>query len=68
MDKGIGINSNGEYSKRSTNIYNAIVNCTRILSAEALDRPALLEPARRSLDLSCHLVHNDTTIVTSISR
>ena len=39
-----------------------------ILSAEALDRPALLEPARRSLDLSCHLVHNDTTIVTSISR
>ena len=50
------------------NIYSAIVNCTLILSAEALDRPALLEPARRSLDLSCHLVHNDTTIVTSISR
>ena len=68
MGKGIGINSNGEYSKRSTNIYNAIVNCTRILSAEALDRPALSEPARRRLDLSCHLVHNDTTIVTSISR
>jgi len=62
LDKGIDINSNGEY------IYNAIVNCTRILSAEALDRPALLEPARRRLDLSCHLVHNDTTIVTSISR
>jgi len=68
LDKGIDINSNGEYSEQSTSIYSAIVNCTLILSAEALDRPALLEPARRSLDLSCHLVHNDTTIVTSISR
>ena len=68
LEEGIDINSDGEYSERSTGIYNAIVNRALILSAEALDRPTLLEPVRRSLDFSYHLIHSDATIVTSISR
>ena len=68
LEEGIDINSDGEYSERSTGIYNAIVNRALILSAEALDRPTLLGPVRKSLDFSYHLIHSDAPIVTSISR
>ena len=67
LGEGIDINADGEYSERSTGVYNAVVNRALIRAAHVLERPDLLEPVRRNLDLSYHLLHADATAVTSIS-
>ena len=68
LGEGIDINADGEYSERSTGVYNAVVNRALIRAAQVLARPDLLEPVRRNLDLSYHLLHADATAVTSISK
>ena len=68
LQEGIDANADGEYIERSTGVYNAVVNRSLRFVAEILDRPELLEPVRRNLDLSYHLMHGDGTVVTSISR
>ena len=64
----IDINADGEYIERSAGVYNAICNRSLRLAADALNRPELLEPVRRNLDLSYHMLHADGTVVTSFSR
>ena len=61
-------NADGEYIERSAGTYNAICNRALRLAADALNRPQLLEPVRRNLDLSYHMLHADGTVVTSFSR
>ena len=68
LDEGMDINADGEYSERSTGVYNAIVNRALIRAAHVLKRPDLLKPVRRNLDLAYHLLHADATAVTSISK
>ena len=68
LNEGIDINADGEYIERSTGVYNAIVNRSLIRAAAALERPELLDPVRRNLDISFHLLHADATVVTSISK
>ena len=64
----IDINADGEYIERSTGVYNAVCNRSLRLAADALNRPDLLEPVRRNLDLSYHMLHADGTVVTSFSQ
>lgn len=64
----IDINADGEYIERSAGGYNAICNRSLRLTAEALDRPDLLDPIRKNLDLSYHMLHDDGTVVTSFSN
>lgn len=68
LGEGIDINADGEYSERSTGVYNAVINRALIRAAHVLARPDLLAPVRRNLDLSYHLLHADATAVTSISK
>ena len=64
----IDINADGEYIERSTGVYNAVCNRSLRLAADALNRPDLLEPVRRNLDLSYHMLHADGMVVTSFSQ
>jgi hypothetical protein len=64
----IDINPDGEYTERSTGVYNAICNRSLRLTAELLDRPELYDPVRHNLDTSYHLLHADGSVVTSLSR
>ncbi len=64
----IDMNADGEYIERSAGAYNAICNRALRLAADALDQPELLEPVRKNLDLSYHMLHADGTVVTSFSR
>ena len=63
----IDINADGEYSERSTGVYNAVCNRSLRLAATALQRPELLQAVRLNLDFSYHLLHPDASVVTSIS-
>ena len=64
----IDINADGEYTERSAGVYNAVCNRSLRIAAEALDRPELLDPVRRNLDLSYHLLHADGTVFTGVSQ
>lgn len=67
FNEGIDINEDGMYSERSTGGYNANCNRHLIVAAEALAKPELLEPVRRNLVSTVELMHDDFSIVTSIS-
>jgi hypothetical protein len=67
LDETIDINADGEYTERSTGVYNAICNRFLRIAADRLNRPDLLEPVRQNLTLSYHLLHADGSVVTSIS-
>ena len=67
LDETIDINADGEYTERSTGVYNAICNRFLRIAADLLDRPDLLDAVRRNLTLSYYLLHADGSVVTSIS-
>lgn len=67
LAEGIDINDDGEYSERSTGVYNAVCNRSLRLIADYLDMPWLLEPVRRNLDMMCHLLDADGSVVTLMS-
>jgi len=63
----VDINEDGQFSERSAGIYNAACDRSLRLMADHLQRPELLEPVRRNLDMMVHLFHPDWTVVTSMS-
>lgn len=67
MAETIDINEDGEYSERSTGVYNAVCNRSLRMIADALDMPEYLAPVRKNLDFMCHLLHEDGTVVTTFS-
>jgi len=67
LAEGIDINDDGEYTERSHGVYTNIVNCHLLAAAEALDRPALFDPIRRSLHTMVDLMDEDWTVVTEFS-
>lgn len=67
LAEGIDINADGEYSERSTGVYNAVSNRAIRVMADCLDMPHLLDHVRKNLDFMSHLFHADGSVVTSIS-
>lgn len=64
----IDVNADGDYTERSSGVYNAVCNRSLRFIADNLKRPDLLDPVRKNLDLMTHLFHDDGTVVTSISN
>jgi hypothetical protein len=64
----VDINPDGEYTERSTAVYNAICNRSLRLTAESLNCPELLDPVRQNLDASYRLLHADGSVITSLSN
>lgn len=64
----IDIDADGQYTEKSTSVYSPLVNRCLITMARLLDRPELLEPVRKNLEMTKYLVRENGELVTEVSR
>lgn len=68
LAEGPDIDADGLWSERSPNYASAVSGPSFLVLAAVLDRPALLDPVRRSLDATLALLLPDDTVETVQSR
>jgi hypothetical protein len=68
LAEGIDLDADGQFTEKSTTVYSPIVDHALITVARLLDRPGLLEPVRRNLEMTLYYVHPDGEVVTEASR
>jgi hypothetical protein len=68
LGEGIYIDSDGQFEERSAGIYSRVTVNAFVTMSRLLDRPALLDPVRRNLDMNLHYLHPDGEVETIGSR
>ncbi len=64
----VDIDADGQFTEKSTSVYSPVVDRALLTVARLLDRPALLEPVRRNLEMTLYYIHPDGEVVTEASR
>ncbi len=68
LSENIDIDPDGQFTERSSSIYSPLTDRCLITVARLLDRPALLEPVRRNLEMTMYYVHADGEVATEGSK
>lgn len=65
---GFDLDSEGQFTERSTGIYDEVSDQAFILMAWLLDRPALFDLPRKNLETLLYFLHPNDEIATDISH
>ena len=68
LAEGIDIDADGQFSERSTSVYSPTCDRVLLTVARLLERPALLEPVRRNLEMTLFYLHANGDVATEASR
>lgn len=68
LAENVDIDPDGQFTERSTSIYSPLTDRCLVTIARLLDRPNLLDPVRRNLEMSLYYLHADGQIATEGSR
>ncbi|WPP48484.1 hypothetical protein [Catalinimonas niigatensis] len=64
LKEKIDIDEDGQYNEQSTLIYSPIVNKSLITVARLMDKPELLEPVRKNLEMTLYYLHANGEVVS----
>ena len=67
LNEKIDIDPDGQYTERSTHVYSPLTNRCLITISRLLNKPELLEPVRRNLDMTLYYVHPNGEVATEAS-
>ncbi len=68
LGEGIYQDADGQFEERSTGIYSRVTDNAFVTMARLLNRPELLVPVRRNLEMTLHYLHPDGEVETVASR
>jgi hypothetical protein len=68
LAEGIDLDEEGQFTERSTGIYNAVTDRALLTAGRMLDRAVLYEPVRKNLETMLYFLRPNGELATDISR